>query len=434
VATYYPKCRVDLELWGASAPREQLVPNLRFDRLVPVSATVEKNPHDTADTFDLSLPRDAFPVDPRALRDIRVRVWMGDAGSLDAELPQSDPLIVGFVDEPPLDLSESGESVSLKGRDFTQLAIDTPWGRGDGGRKFRVRADRPLPLVVADVLRNYPETRALATQVVVRGGGTANVLTAPWPGTATARGRWFRWKADQPVWSALAELCARVGWTIWIDGEQVVLSAAEAVYGGSLLATPRFVWGESLTSLTITRRLTRERVTGVEVRCYNDREGRVYTARYPARRELIRGGQREYTQYRPRMGPHWTQARADEVARQAYELLRRQQMTGSFSTMELREGAHDLTRLNAGDTVRIAVDAATEGLIVQGLRGNGPRDAEALDLLVSSGLDPDVAGVLINNWRELLVPWQISRATHSWSQDEGYRLSGDVVNALAVEG
>jgi hypothetical protein len=430
--TYYPKCRVDLDLWGAATPRTA-PPDIRVEDLVPDSATVENNDYQTADTFSVTLPRTEFPVDPRALRDVRVRVWMGDAGDLDAPLPNAvlaEPMIVGFVDEPPLELGEDGESITLSGRDYTAIALDTQWGAGAAERKFTVRIDQPLDLVVRVVLLNYPTLAPLAATVRVAPpprSATSNTLP-PVPAVPVLgglRARTFRWRADQPVWEGLSELVSRAGWAIWVDGESVVLSAAEGVYGDTLLDTPRLVWGENLTRLTITRKLTRDQVHGVEVRAYNTREGKVHVAQYPP-------GAREYTRYTPARDPRWSDESAERLATQAYKLLCRQQMTGSFETEELREGVHRLTELRHSRTVRIAVDPSLEALIARGGRSNAAA-GQIEALLSAEDFHPDVARVISENWRELLTPWQVARATHSWGADQGYRLSADVVNTLVFE-
>lgn len=433
--TYYPKCRVDLELWGASIDSSGAssstgplrTPDVRVEARSPNSATVENNDYATADTFSVTLPRTEFPVDPRALRDVRVRVWMGDSGALDAPLRINEPMIVGFVDEPPLDLDEGGEAITLSGRDYTAIALDTQWGSGLE-RGFTVRLDQPLDTIVRAVFLNYPRLAPFAAAVRVvtlPGRGTQNVVPVPAaPLVSGLRARTWRWRSDQPVWESLSELCSRAGWAIWFDGESVVLSAAEGIYGDTLLDTPRLVWGESLSRLSITRKLTRDRVSGVEVVAYNSREGRSHTARYPA-------GAREYTRYTPARDPRWSDESVQRLAEQAYALVSRQQMTGSFETEELREGVHDLTELRHGRTVRIAVDPSLEALIARGGRGN--TEGHRLEALLAAEYSPDVARVLDENWRELLTPWQVARASHRWDADSGYRLSADVVNTFVAE-
>jgi hypothetical protein len=410
VAVYYPRCRVALDLWGAAAPISQLAPDVVVDGLSPISATVEKNAYSEADTASVSLPYERFPVDPRALRDVRVRIWLGDVGSVDGALPRGNaPLFVGYADEPPLERDEEGSVLSLQCRDYTAIALDTPWGR-----QRRIRCDRPLDAIVRDVFRAYPTLAPLAGNVVARG-------TAPVPGAATARGRSFAWRADGNVWEALSDLAARVAWTLWFEGESVVLSPSEAVYGeDALLGTPQLVWGENLARLTVSRKLTRERVGGIEVLAYNTREGKVYRGRHPRRGE-------EYTQYRPAPSATWSQVRVTEVARQVHELLRRQQMEASFETQEMQVGGHDLVALRHGRAVRIAVDPELEAAVAAATEGG------QLNALLTAGYDPAVARVLAENWRELVVPWQVRSARHEWSQDTGYRLSADLIHTLVVE-
>lgn len=407
---YYPKARVDLALWGARTTA--LAPaDLVVSGLVPADCEVAITPYGEADTCHIALPFDDFPIDTRVLRDVLVTVRLGDTSSVDDELSATDrPMFVGFVDEPPVTMGRDGDAVALRARDYAGLALDEPWGT------VKVRIDRRLDAVVRDVLGHYPRLSALVRSVRVDVGKVNT--SVPMVSEGTRRGREYRARRDGNVWEALGELAARVGWVVRMHGDEVILSPADGVYRQALYDTPRFVMGETLESLTLTRKLTRERVEGVRVIAYNSRDGRTLTALFPR-------GLRDYRDYFAPRGPAWTQATVEGFAERLHGLLSRHQATVSFDTREMRAGAHRLTSLRNGSVVRIAVDPELETAVALS-------EGRRTGALVAAGVDADVARVLTENFQDLLTPWIVERATHRWSPTDGYRLSVTGVN-VAVD-
>lgn len=432
---YYPRCGVILDVLledfagGISSTTYTI-------EAIPRRVEIRRNGHREADTVRVELDYQDLPLDPRTLRAVRIRVLLGDTRDPLTELT-ADVLrfqaFIGFADVPETMLSESSETVTLEGRDYTGQWLDQGW---DG---TAIDISGPLSDVVLDVASHVAGMDGITIEYSE--GASAVIL-------ATILGKTkFTPEHGDDCWTVLVDLCGRAGLIPLFNSDTLqILSASDFTtapspdvgivpqFGGR---RPAFLYGQNVSRLTFRRRFNERRTKQIEVRCW-DAQKRLYTAaKYPPAPIVLSkkiSAEGKVTDQDAPLLPYYVQGTYDlatltSMAQRIYEEAAREQIEGEIETAEMvdLDGMTDLPLVGNGDGVVVTLDTP----VVRAIDGMSDAEAVAWLSLPPRSIDPAVATALVAaraTAGKLASTFYVQTATHEWSRDEGYKLSLKFIN------
>ena len=434
--TYYPAFRVLLEVLledftGGMAG--ELVSYSAF----PKSLTIENNHHRAADTCEIALDYRDFPIDPRAVRSIRVFAFLGDLETPDEPMPTIRRFMrfAGFVDEPESSLGGAGEVVRLRCRDYTSIFLDREWP----GRAIPI--DRPFAEVILDVLSEVPGV-ALATPG--KSGGVR--LEALDPGvlranlsTVVGRPKYAVREGDD-AWTVLSDLCGLLGVLPVFDLDVLAIRSA----GDFRRTDAVMLYGRNVETLTYRRKFHEARTAQVLVRSWDETTRQRREAVWPVdpivvKRKIGTDG-KATTETAPLIpyyvtGPY-TADQLREIARGLYEEYARQEVEGDLTTMDLTDlhQRSDLTTLRNGDRLFVRLGRRQEDRIASIFAASPNRDEAIRELTTGAErMSPEVAELVLAasaSAENLATVFYVKSAKHSIDRDRGYNLSVRFTNYL----
>ncbi len=434
---YYPRCRVFLRInWEdfGQGTREDV--HLVQDPPV-MEAEVVGNDYAQADTFRIVLPYDWFPFDPRLIRACGVAIYMGGVDSPGKELPagadqRQNLQLTGHVDDAVIDLGEDGK-VTLEGRDFTGLMIDTPWqafiegkeGKENVRRPAGIDLRRPLDQVLRYILDKSKATKALKIEF--------RQTTPPTLGKWHALGE-AEIGEDASTWDVIKHLVHQAGLICFVELDALVVMPAQALKEKGQIAGA-FVLGENLVSLQLKRKLGRLRALNIRVRSYDPKHKRTLTGGFPKQpvEKITIGADGQKTkerQFQDFSVPNVAdKAQLDKIAETIYTLRSRQQIEGQLRTEDLTSlvGGNELelTRLRSGSAITVEVDPEDRTQ----LRRLEPAQREKY--LKARGYASKVAAVVARAFDELDTAFYTKAVTKRYSHTDGMTFSVDFVNFIS---
>jgi hypothetical protein len=259
-----------------------------------------------------------------------------------------------------------------------------------------------------------------------------------------------------------------------MDGFTLALIAPRTLYstsGGTALAggggePRRMVWGRNLRSLSFERVFCGVRAPTIEVRSYDPDQGRTIWARYPvaagqpasgvlgrdvppapSRASAVQPSGSANDAIRVMVVQGVTDpGRLAAVARNAFEQIGRQEISGTFETDEVTsydapEDAADLLAMNAGDAVELLMAQADSTDAAQEAAGTASTMAEIqamdrarrADYMVALGWPRAVAErfAALQDATGFQTVFRVQRVTLRFSE-EGFSLSCDFINYVTV--
>jgi len=400
---------------------------------LPLRCSIERNNILDPDTSEITLDFKDVPIDPRIIRSALVTVTIGTvdaaeykAGIINRELRASDGMLasiverhgdeelrftgtqsrfVGFVDEWTVELSESGDTVTIKARDISALLKDERLPAGLAINLNVPIVDGINALISADDDFGkplFPSARGL--QVVF---GTPEAFAAgplsdkgPVPGETVSRAHRTRGgkqaraarsgDANDSLWDHIVTTCQKLGLIPFMRNFVLFVSSPQTVYS-QVENGRRMVYGRNLSELTFSRKLGGTAADTIEIRSFDPDIGRTRWARYPVLgNEPSSGiinllGSPQPTASRPgKLSPTGKTSEQvkvfsvprvadsgllESIARQTFEQISRQEIEGSFKTDDLdsfkddNDGhllAADLLDLQAGQPITILFAPTTE--------------------------------------------------------------------------
>lgn len=426
MATRYPRAKVVLTLLVEDFAAGAAGPTLTIEA-TPRSVEWHRNTYREADTFTIELDWRDLPLDTRLVKSCLVAIFCGDAGDALLDVRLYDPthqVFLGYVDEPQAAFSDTGERLTLKGRDYTAFFLDSTWT--GGALDLRL----PLSAIVALVVAGTPGALGMA---VAFGPFAASAAGVPLS-VAVGRSKWSPQPGDD-AWTVLSSVCNLAGLVPVVSGSILYIRAAGDV--GLLLGS--LTWGENLHSLTLTRNLQEWRSKQVEVRCWNPTLRTTLSGVYPpvplvVGKKLGASGPATEAGIQTFFieGAH-TPPQLLSLAQAIYQREARDQLKGELETSEMVDPLTmaPLTLLANGDRVMVRWGVQLLSLI------EGLTPPEALAALVVAGLDPVVASTLVAGATAadgLASTFYVKAARHKWSRDEGYRLVVEFENLVGAGG
>jgi hypothetical protein len=459
----------------------------------PVSLMIERNGLAQAGTATIEVAWADAPLDPRVIRAIHVVATLGvvpaadwEAGmrgerkpddSLRSVVSSGDPGttdFAGYADKEKMELSEA-DAVTLECRDMSAPLRDRELRDGEC-----IDLTLPVDRGVAAFLDSLgPETRNM--KVSYRGPEQGNI-PVPAAGASQERGRRRgrvvtrgRGTGERcSAWDHVTDVVRGMGLLPVMDGFTLALIAPRTLYstsGGTALAggggePRRMVWGRNLRSLSFERVFCGVRAPTIEVRSYDPDQGRTIWARYPvaagqpasgvlgrdvppapSRASAVQPSGSANDAIRVMVVQGVTDpGRLAAVARNAFEQIGRQEISGTFETDEVTsydapEDAADLLAMNAGDAVELLMAQADSTDAAQEAAGTASTMAEIqamdrarrADYMVALGWPRAVAErfAALQDATGFQTVFRVQRVTLRFSE-EGFSLSCDFINYVTV--
>lgn len=441
VTSYYPRCHAHLNVVldgrGASDTRPLLVDT------TPRAATVNRSGYAEADTWSLEFDARQLPFDPDLIRSMAVAIYMFNASSADDRREWAVPayeMILGLCDEPELEISKDGQRVSMSGRDYTALLLDQEWDP-----RHRVPSGRPLDVTVQQMadLAAPPEARLrFDVEFVSNEMSSAPVVGASRRGTKK-KGLWV--EPGKSYWDVIYELAINEGFIAFVRGEKIIITDPRTQTEQSLAEAPRVAHGRDLSSLSVKRRLGKERVPQIEVVTRDHRTGKALRVRYPETHEAPRspvassasktargallfkktGIKDEIQRIVVRKGVRDLDT-LKRIAKTRYENMARAEATYRFETRALEDqNGFDLLRLDAGTPVYVRFDPFNG----EQMRALGP--AQRAEHIRGQGYSDELAQFLSDHYERLdqfRQPHYIRSVEYNWSNTDGISIAAEAVN------
>jgi hypothetical protein len=281
MALYYPQgavlLRVRWEDFGTKLPVLQEIQDLRVSCR---SLTVERNDYREADTFKAQIDYKAFPFDPRTIRSCGISIFMEDRKKVfneDNSLALIEPsdenkVFIGFVDEGSINFDDSTRTVSLEGRDFTALFLDTKRINSDP-----ISLSRPIDELIKSLIDEQEATKEI--KIDNRTGEsklpTLSALAPDFNEATSVKNQ----KRRETYWDIIQDIVGRTGLVGFIEMDKFVITKPKNIYEKKEIK--HFIYGGNIKELSFTRKLGRAKDFNVAVKSVNLGEKKVETALIP---------------------------------------------------------------------------------------------------------------------------------------------------------
>lgn len=452
---YYPDCwcnaKATIDGLGGKDSAE-----LILDRLRPVSATVNLNGYNQADTFECSFFLDDLPVSPEVIRGMSVDLYMWHSDKVSREPDQhltGDNLkVTGLIDEAEVSYSSNGKVLRVSGRDYTSLFIDKKWPPGESietgrelGATVQAIVDEFQGGKGAKMLVVYSADQAQPVVGAVGQGITTKKAAVKKPTTSSGRSRTTKKRlpvqSGRTYWDVIFELCLSYGFVAYVRGTDIIIHEPKSLDEEAKASALYMAYGRNLAELNIARKFGRNAAPSV-VATYYDPESRTHKeVEYPGKKEHPKGYGTQTTNYRRVVPPAAIQD--DETMRAylkaAYEMFGRSEATVRFSTKALEgikgdlvteRGSRDLLRLRPGDPVAIGIDTTERRDLSEKKTA-----AERRDILVNAGIRENVAQVIAERYDhldQLRRAFYTKEVTLSWDIKSGLQVDVQAINYIVA--
>jgi hypothetical protein len=448
---FFPKARVNLAIAPAGSIPIEGSGLIRFPSVPPRRIRYTSNGMLVADTFEVEIDENLFPLDPRDVLAVSVDIHLGDTGGLGIQLDtisDRNRLILGQTDELSKSIQVgSASTVTLTGRDYAGLLLDEKWQ----GRTLEL--GRKLSELVEEVKESVP---AFA--------GRMDVVLAEEdfdPVVPSGRGRKrkkFRAQPDKPIWEVLIDLGMKVGAVVTVDRDQIVIQPPRSIIAEIEGArSPLFVEGRNLRDLKIKRKLGKADTPNVLVQSIDPASGRLVEGRYPvnwkaaARATRIKERAKKTTNVEFRRfvvrHPSPSVSALNAVAEQVYNFHAQEQIEISFTSLDMAIAPSPIpseigarlelsreselvatTQLRNGSPLRIRVEKDARNILEKAVS-----QADKERQLRTIGYHQDVAAILARGYRLFDELFFVDTASHEYSTDSGYKLDVTAINFIEVD-
>jgi hypothetical protein len=304
-----------------------------IEGVIPIGAQLHLNGVRQADTLSMTCQYRDFPFDPRAIRSLGVKFFLGCVSADDADRgnrgefrqnatvggdalpfntipdtyvdpfgrPRTNLRFEGFADEGSVDLDESQGVVSFEFTDNTSLLIDQ-----EAPPRLTISAKQPIDRAIAGYLAAFPQMRGLSVEYRPK---TAEAdkpvlgkLLAPTAKAKKDEGPTPGGSSKLTVWDYITDVCGAIGHIVRVEGLSVVVQRARTLFGGQyhrpddpftgrevsgqgspplLLSTRMYGYGINVKGVNIRRAWRKRESTNVEVRSYDVNRKKTLIVRFP---------------------------------------------------------------------------------------------------------------------------------------------------------
>lgn len=434
---YYPKALVQIDAvlhdYGDTSQKNE------FHFVVsPVSIAININAYNLADTFNMTVRFEDFPFDPRLIRSVRVTVLILDLKenrnftAQDISSNIDKVVFTGFADKHDIKLNEGDRVVSMEGRDYTALLIDSTFDNAnledeEGKRVRAIRLDRPVKDIIQDLLSNVPSAKNIEIEDRSGRGGENFKKIAPSftlvSGEQSSDGLYQYTDKNETYWDVIVSICEASALICYIELDKLVLTTPRVLYQGGIQGkqTLQFIFGYNLMNLQFFRNLGKKKKFNILLKSFNVRENERIQVSIPRDadkswadamnidkavqkiKELNAEGVAE-----SRTAPAFTflfnnktKEELVQYGQKVFEEFVRQQLEGSCETHEMvvhddKGVEFDLTKIRCGTPVKIEIaQEDVKNILRTGPDGNKISDGQRIAYLVRRGYPQKTAEALI---------------------------------------
>lgn len=423
MTSYHPRCQALLSVvldgrgGGDSAPL--------LVEATPISATVCRNGYHDADTWSLEFDARALPFDPEIIRSAAAFVYMYAADGLDDRREWAVPayeMVRGLADDGEIHLSDDGQTVTMEGRDYTGLLLDAEWDP-----RKRIPFGGPLDETIQDIADAAapPGTRARfevvwdSLEPVPRAGAAHR--------STKKKGLWV--KPGKSYWDVIYELAISNGFIAYVQGEEIIVTDPNTQTRATLEQAPKLVYGRNLDSLSVSRRLTKERVPQIKLVAWDPGSGKHVEVVFPDRGEKVTdglGNKKDEVLVFPAPKGVRDRDTLRRIARARHANLARAESTYRAETIHLESlDGQDLLRLQAGSPVSLIFDP------FNGEQMRALTSAQRVEHLIALGYSPRLAAFVADRFDRLdqfRQPYYTTEVEYRWSIDDGLTIAIEAKN------
>lgn len=474
---WYPQCCVTARVqWENHGEESNVVLQLpyEFNPLVK-RAVVSINSYTEADTFEIMLDYKAFPFDPRAIRSVDISVHMENMESLYDEFgapnviePTEDNVIFkGFADQERMNFDDSTRSITLRGRDYTSLFIDSKVLKPD-----LINLALPLTTILQMIIASTPG--AIGTPGKNDGITLENRLppnkVIPIPASIVEElstlGTKHNPKQGQSYWDVIQELVSKMALIAYIEIDKLVLTDPRTLYDPEKAV--QFIYGKNIKNFEMQRNMGRQKGFNVIVRSIIGKK--VETVRIPrdAKNLAIAGKDVEVQKFaaggtplavaaaKNNPNPAKLQATPEpapfisfvlnnvksrssliDYGEKVFEEISRQQIEGKITTMDMLAPAgrqtlaswgiqkFDVLKIRNGTPIKIFIDHPDINKIQQ-----ETTIPNRVKYLLTRGYDVAIANALATSISKFKTPFYTRAVTFTMDQQSGFMCDIDFINFI----
>lgn len=323
-----------------SGPIERVFPDDEFEfeipGIIPFDVTLGLNGFRQSDTLGFKVRFADFPLDPRLLRSVAVKFYLGTVtakqsadGLTSGDVSQilvpetwqdsqgrtrSNLRFKGWADQIKLNWPDGNDEpfVEFTCRDNTSLLIEQEFPPQYASPALDTN---PIDQAIAIMLTNFPQMEGLTVEYRPHDAKPPSLKDAlhatahmpnlgPTPHLAGGAGVGGGASSSKlTVWDYITDMCGAIGHVARLENDTIIIQAVRtatsknypqraddpytpttADVDGSQQTFPNrtLIYGRDIQEVSIGRNYTKPGVTNVEVRCYNPKSAKkVMVARYP---------------------------------------------------------------------------------------------------------------------------------------------------------
>lgn len=449
---YFPRCVVILE-----ALFDQQVGSVRPATLTVIPRRVEwqRNSPRRADRLTVTVSYRDFPLDPRLLSAVHVRVYAADVESEQGrvELSPANLRFQGFADVPETTLGMDDAEVKFECRDYTALYLNRSWRRVADeqpitatNKRSRIRIPRGQTLqqfvaMVRDRLAprdaaNNPIQNSIEPPPTVFDVPEVRFLRVD----KRAAKQNLAMRERDSAWDVLTVVCQWFAQLPVWDIDPVlgpVLRIRSASATGRSRAELQF--GSNIERLAFRRNLQAPERKAVRIIAWNPRSGEIVEGVFPrlglaageTPTTLDENAKQTSTRSRSELKRvqyvfegDFTQADVTTMAELMYLEQAQGRIMGEVETREM-VGSQGQNLLDLANGDRLILDIGPQTLV--GVDHLSTTEAAAFlsNPRRSNSLSPEVALALVEAYRQveqLAIEFFVLEAVHTWDHNEGYKL------------
>lgn len=462
-----------------------------IDGVVPQSATWEENGIRTADTLTLTLKLADFPFDPRCLRSIAVKFFLGCVPASEfargvagefrpperggsalsfGTVPDSyvdrngrlrtNERFLGFVTKNSMVLDEDAGTIEMDCVDNTSLFLGT-----EHPGQLAVDPKKPIDAAIAGYLASFPQFVGMSVEFRPHVEDAKKPRLVDVMGAAAAqKGKGPPQGAGQKVlvWDYLTDTCVMLGLILRVEGTTLVVQRPRTFFGDGfrreddpyrgrviegrgqpplVLPVRMYAYGANAIRLSIGRNMDRSAPKNVEVRSYSTARKKTIIVRYPEKSDRVKSmlpGQTGTDLKFIVKTVHGVEdpATLKIIAQAQYEVTNRNEFDiqldstnlGSFGGDNLDP---DLLDVREGDAIQVQVarnETEESSAAVQNLGWATQAELEAL------GFPRAFVSAYVRTRDQLTLPttFRLVRARFQWESGKGVKASLNLANYVVA--
>lgn len=433
---YYPQCRAILSVVFDGFGGDDSEPTII--QVIPQEGQVFLNGYKEADTWELSFDAKSLPVSPDAIRAIGVEIYMFDAGSVnppvEAFANDENLLCAGLADNCDLSYADDGRVFTCDGRDYTALLIDRQWDP-----RKKVPVGKLISKVVQDLVDEAVGSKKHGGRtLIVEYVNDKAEPTIGQHGSITKTKK--NGKPVQPpkdgsggtsYWDVIYRMVLREGLICFVRGFKLIITDPQTLTLQNANKVRKVAYGRNLQSLSVERKLGKEKVPQVIATSYSSKERGSIEAKFPEKKDKTTTGIGTNKEESVRVvvqGVDDPKA-LKRYAEAYYNSLARAEASISFLTKSLTDlEDRSLLTLRAGDPIAIGFDPFNDAVM------------QALDVdaryqnLIELGYSRPVATLIAREYDKLdqfKRPFYTHEMNVTFSVKDGISLDVQAVNFVA---